>query len=421
MIYINHLFKCIILRDRDMYHDLKIDAWDESEDRDHLILDLETLPEDLYGLLRRFTRIPNYEDVLRFITAYELLPVDGLSGVPFWLCKGPSGSGKSTLGEVLQKLNPCSLGDFTYLQSSDTAKGWEQSIPAYRKNHKGEEKSFPLVFIDDLTPSTFTGMGGDLKLALLKQVVNSNGKIRRGGVDGEPLSIDVFCKLITGSIHDITSIEGLQELERRCIVVEHKNINLWTTEHTEYTLSNEIENHNEFTFDPEYDEKRHMWFNAHRTKIRKDRKDCKAFLKQSDLIPTNRRDFYAPIIAMAVSCGFYNSVEDAALSFKKAFLNRVQERTETALQSLVREWIHGESSTYLKRISLYEKSPEEFKEQFELEIPYSDVAVFLRLLIKNMEITSRECKRMEVVAAMGLAGFKVVMKGIETIFIYKGV
>lgn len=376
----------------------------------------DSLPEELYGVLCRFTRIPNYEAVLPFVVAYDLCPVLGLRSFMLLFCKGPSGSGKSTIGEILQRLNPRIYGDNSYLQSSDTAKGWEQNIPAYRIDHNGEPRAFPLVFIDDLMPGTFTGPGGDLKLALLKQMVNCNGQIRRGGLDGKPLTIEVYTKTVTGSIHDLPQIEGLQELERRSIVITHKNITEWTEdEHTTYTRENELENHGDYRFAPDYDEVRHIWFNENAGRIREHRKQVKLFLKTCDLIPVNKREFVYPLIAMSLSCGFFKTPLEACIKFSEAFLTSRNQSTETQLQILVKQWLFSDMSPYKSRIAL----AKDMEGRISVDIPYEDVSRFIKRKISTMELSQRECSRAEIVAAMGLLGFKITSEDGDTIFTYR--
>lgn len=401
-----------------MFHNIEIEEINERDSSESIAFSPHTLPQDLYQVIERFTRIPGYERVLPFIVAYELCPVKGLPSFPILFCCGKSGSGKSTLGELLQKLNPRAIGDYTYLQSSDTAKGWEQNIPFFRKDPNGRDKAFPTVFIDDLEPRTFNGDNGALKLSLLKQVVNANGAIRRGGPDGTPLSIEVFCKLITGSIHDLPFLEGLQELERRCLVVQHRNVDDWEdADHTEYTRNNQIENHNDFLFDLSYDESRALWFNNNVGLIKSHRKEIKEYCKKHDTIPRNRIQFVYPIIALALTCGFFETVEEVCNTFRDVFLKRVRSNGESPLQAMLREWIKGENSPYKGRFRLFE----ELDGRNTFDIPYSEIAKFLKAKISNLELSSRECQRGDVVAAMGLMGFTSGTSCGETVFIMGGI
>lgn len=398
-------------------HNIELQIIDEREIEDSIAFSPGTLPTDLYGVLQRFTRIPDSDRILPFIVAYELSPIKGLKSYPILFCGGPSGSGKSTLGEILQKLNPRAPGDYTYLQSSDTAKGWEQNLPFHRLDHHGNEKPFPVVFIDDLEPRTFGGDNGALKLSLMKQIVNSNGAIRRGGQDGTPLVIEVYCKLITGSIHDLPMLEGLQELERRCLVVKHKNIAEWEeNEHNDYSKRNQIENHNDYHFDLSYDENRALWFNSNVDRIRKHRKAVKEYCKTHDTIPRNRIQFVYPIIAMSISCGFFDSVESACETFRDVFLTRTKSNGETALQSMIRQWVKGAESPYRGRFKLFD----ELDGLRGFDIPYSEIATFLKSKISNMELSRGECQRPDVIASMGLLGFCVTNVGNETVFRLKG-
>lgn len=398
-------------------HNIALEQIDEREIEDSIIFDSRTLPTDLYGMLQRFTRIPNSDRLLPFIVAYELSPIIGLKSYPILFCYGPSGSGKSTLGEILQKLNPKSPGDYTYLQAADTAKGWEQNMPYHRLDHHGNPKPFPVVFIDDLEPRCFNGDNGALKLALLKQIVNANGAIRRGGQDGTPLVIEVYCKLVTGSIHDLPMLEGLQELERRCLVVRHKNIAEWEAdEHNSFTIENQIENHNDFYFDLSYDENRTIWFNSNAKLIAKHRKEVKAYCKIHDTIPRNRIQFVYPIIALAITCGFFDDAQSACEMFRNVFLTRTKANGETALQSMIRQWVRGPESPYKGRFKLFD----EMDGLRGFDIPYSEISNFLKSKISNMELNRSECQRPDVIAALGLLGFQVANIGNETVFRLKG-
>ena len=400
-----------------MFHNIPLEIIDERESESAITFFPDSLPTDLYDVLQRFTRIPHSDKILPFVVAYELSPIVNLKSYPILFCHGPSGSGKSTLGEILQKFNPKGPGDYSYLQSSDTAKGWEQNIPYFRKDHHGNPKPFPLVFIDDLEPRCFGGDNGALKLALLKQIVNANGAIRRGGQDGEPLVIEVYCKLVTGSIHDLPFMEGLQELERRCLVVRHKNIAEWEdTEHNQFTLDNQIENHNDFFFDLSYDETRTIWFNSNAKTIAKHRKEVKAYCKIHDTIPRNRIQFVYPIIALAITCGFFDSAEIACETFRDVFLTRTKVNGETALQAMIRQWVKGPESPYKGRFKLFD----ELDGRKGFDIPYSEISNFLKAKISNMELSRSECQRPDIIAALGLLGFQVANVGNETVFRLKG-
>lgn len=400
-----------------MLHNIALEQIDEREIEDSITFSSQSLPIDLYEMLQRFTRIPNSDQILPFVIAYELSPVKGLKNYPILFCCGPSGSGKSTLGEILQKLNPRAPGDYSYLQSSDTAKGWEQNIPFFRQDCHGNDKPFPVIFIDDLEPRCFNGDNGVLKLSLLKQIVNSSGAIRRGGQDGTPLVIEVFSKLVTGSIHDLPMLEGLQELERRCLVIRHKNVAEWECEeHNTYTLENQIENHNDYYFDLSYDEIRTIWFNLNVGQIAKHRKEVKAYCKIHDTIPRNRIQFVYPIIALTLTCGFFETVEEACETFRKVFLTRSKANGESALQSMIRQWIRGAESPYRGRFKLFD----EMGGLRGFDIPYSEISNFLKSKIANMELNRNECQRPDVIAALGLLGFQVENSGNETIFKMRG-
>ena len=394
-------------------HEVKLVLPEIADDNDEILFSLADLPNDLYRMFQRFTRIPNYENVLRFIVAYELLPLDNIKGVPILYVYGKSGSGKSTIGKILQRLNPRGFSNSTGLAGGDNPKGWEQSLPLFRLDLRGEPKSFPLVTIDDIEPRHFGGDVGQYKLNFIKQVVDSDGGFTRGGADGTPLRIDAFCKVAVSSIHDLATLEGLSELERRIMRVRTLNTSEWTdVHHTEFTRENELEDHQDFTFSPRYDEIRHLFINEHGANMMSYRSKCNKLLSKSgsSIIPKNRHAFFSPIIALSALL-FDRDIEDEIKCFANCFMEDETKDAESSLVKLTRAWIESDTSPYKSRQQALKK----FNDGYSIK--FSELNKFLAIKRSDGELTLRSCQREDVITCMSALGFKVSQEGTDTVFI----
>ena len=394
-------------------HEIKLILPEITEDNEEVTFSLETFPSDVFNAFARFTRIPDYERILRFVVAYELLPLEGLKGIPILYVHGKSGSGKSTLGKILQRLNPRGTNNETGLAGGDNPKGWEQSLPLFRKDLRGQDKAFPMLTIDDLEPRHFGGDVGQYKLNFMKQVVDSGGGFTRGSADGTAVRIDAFCKVCVSSIHDLATLEGLSELERRVMKVKTLNISEWTDDHhTDFTRENDIEEHSDFSISPQYDELRHIFINEVANEMMAYRKRCNKILKKSgsSIIPVNRHQFFSPIIALSALL-FDKKIEDEITDFAECFLNEETQDAESSLTKLVRAWIESPTSPYKSRQIALKRFDQGFS------IKYSEINKFLIGKRSDGELSLRACNREDVIACMSSLGFRQGQDGTDTIFI----
>ena len=393
-------------------HDIALDLPDFQDESDEILFSSVNLPQELYNLFSRFTRLPNSNKVMPFLVAYELLPLNGLKNIPFLFFTGPSGSGKSTFGEIAQRLNPKGHDDASHLTGGDTYKGWEQSLSLYRHDLRDREKAFPLVFIDDLTPGTFSAIAGDLKLHFLKQIVSSTGQFSRGSADGTAITIKAFCKLITGSIHNLPSLEGLCELERRVLKIKTKNVGEWDeSDIWEDCNATELENHHDYLFSPLYDEIRYIYINSIAVKMMEDRKKCKtALLKFPDLIPKNRIEFVYPIISLSYTLGFHASIHESISDFGEYFYSVTATDSESAIIKLTRAWLFDEGSPYSRREYLFKRSG------IGYSIKLSEVHKFLQSKAREGELNSRSLSRDAIVQCMSTLGYTPSIEGTDTLF-----
>lgn len=394
---------------------------DLTSSRDTLVFSPYSFPDDLLSNLTRFTRIPNYETILPFVVAYESIPLWGGNGksfiksIPIIFCTGSSGSGKSTLGAILQRLNPprnCIGDELTIISAGSNYKGWEQSLNDYRLDITDQKKPFPLICIDDLTPDCFTGQVGDLRLGFLKQVVTSSGSFQKGSVDGTPIKTDAYCRLICSSIHDLPTLEGLSELERRILRIQTKKLEDWTDlDHTDLTLSEDMEDHSEYNFGDTYDLARRLWVNENISTFVFNLEQLKFLFKgeMKGFIPRNREVIFSPLIAMTATCFPDNTLIEWLTVFKEEFLEERTAASEGPLTKLLRGFLNSSSNPYRVRMALV-------SEGYSLDIPYKEIFGFIKVKMMDGEIDRRSCSRDKVIQSMGEIGFIPLLIEAETIF-----
>jgi energy-coupling factor transporter ATP-binding protein EcfA2 len=399
-------------------HEINLEIPTMDDEGDEITFYPKSLPDDLFNLLERFTRIPKGQWILRFICAYELLPLYGshgkvfLKSTPILFTYGRSGSGKSTLGAILQRLNPQATGDIAGISAGSNYKGWEQKLKDFRYYSSGKQKSFPLMSIDDLTPECFNGMVGDLRLNFLKQVVVHTGSFVKGGIEGTPITIEAYCKIVCSSISDIPTYEGLAELERRMIRIQTKKIEDW--EESDYwgiSLLNPLEEHTEFKFSETYDECKYLYFNSIAIDFVKTIQKVKRIIKKdfNESFPLNRVEIFAPMIALC-SIMFEEKEENCIQEFINSFLSIETVKAESNLSKIIKAFLASTNYPHVKRELAYCR----FGAGYEVSL--KEISSFLNVKMQEKEVTKGQCNREAITAVMSDLGFTVSIDDTSTIY-----
>jgi ABC-type oligopeptide transport system ATPase subunit len=399
-------------------HEVNLEIPDMSEDRDEITFYPKSLPDDLFNLLERFTRIPKGLWILRFICAYELLPLYGshgkvfLKSTPILFTFGRSGSGKSTLSAILQRLNPQASGDIAGISAGSNYKGWEQKLKDYRYYSSGRQKSFPLMSIDDLTPECFTGMVGDLRLNFLKQVVVYTGSFVKGGIDGIATTTEAYCKITCSSISDIPTYEGLGELERRMLRIQTKKLEDWElSDHWGITTTDTLEEHNEFVFSETYDECKYHYFNSIAIDFVKTIKKVKSVIKKDfkDSFPLNRVEIFSPLIALC-SIAFQQDPHICVKEFIANFLEVETVQAESNLSKIIKAMMLSSNYAHNKRELAWIRIGAGY------EVTLKEISQFLNIKMQEKEVTKSQCSREAITAVMSELGFSVTIDDTSTIY-----
>lgn len=380
----------------------------EYEESEILEWTVRELPSQLMSVLQKFTRIPDSDFILPIVGAYELLPLTGLKVVSGLFCYGPSGSGKSTLGNLLQQLNPCYDGSINPLSALDSPNGWLQSLSKYRCiSPSGPPKPCPFLAVDDLTGKSLGGETGNLRLQILKQLPNSMGCVSKGSADGDPIEYHTFSKFAISSISDLPSIEGLSELNRRVIVVRHKNVSEWIdSEWSDFNRDIHLEKPDDYTGWKDYPMTKILWLKSVAESIQSDRSKVKRFCKKNRdnyPIPEQLLDFYNPLIAIGITAGFWE-LEQGVEIFGKLVENNQRTENDSHLKTILNQWIQLDEGygKYLRRFQ---------SKGYGFEVEYSKVVKFLKDKVSNNELIMREIARPLIVAALSDLGFTVRIEG----------
>ena len=364
----------------------------------------DTFPMQALRTFHRCTMIPNADKVLPFIVAWDIVGIGGLKCFPALACFGPSGSGKTTLGALIQLLN---YGFLNPLSANSTYNGWLQSFQTlFQDLSDGRPDPYPLAFLDDLTPKMFSEPDGDKKLGLLKLMPILGSTVVKGTVTGEADRIPCHVKFIFGSIANIAYIANLSELARRTLVVVHKRREDFTEDEEAESFDDEFTDLDELRFEG-YREAKLEWGDENTILCQQILKKTLKALKGSNL-PINRQKMYAPIIATAVACGFFQEINDAIDVFMSVFIDSKTAKDEDVLVTILRNWL---DSNYASRIALFVKYGE------ALEVSWKDVNGFLAAARQQSFMTSKETSRDAVISAMTVLGFQFIMDDTQGKFI----
>lgn len=376
-----------------------------------------SLPSDLLECLYKFTRIPNSDFVLPIIAAYELMPVQQLNVVSGLFCHGPSGAGKSSLGNLLQRLNPCLDGSIKPLSAMDSPNGWLQSLFKFRwADTSGLVKPCPFLAVDDLTSKTLLGDVGNQRLQIIKQLPNRYGVVSKGSADGEPVEYHTFCKFLLSSITDLGGIEGLSELNRRVIIIRHKPLGEWTEfDYSERNRDTYLENPSDFTGWEDYPNIKILWLIDNKESIVKHRTQVKRYYKanrENYPIPEMLCEFYNPILAMGITAGYWD-LERGLEIFTHLLQQNERKGTENHLKTIIEQWVNLEEG-YAKQLRRFERFGTEF------EVDYSRVVKFLKQKVSEMELTTREIQRQQILGAFSDLGFRVSVENASPVILMEG-
>lgn len=182
------------------------------------------LSQNLISILRQSVLLPRANIQVPIAVAYMLIPSALAKVVPILFSHGQAGTGKSTVGFLAAQVHGitlCTSGDtFASIRNFLSAQKW-----VFPDSQRGERNC--MLVWDDIDEQLFATKP-DIYRMLKVGYDKSSDIIRIAGANGENLEFRVFSPKITSSIQGLHNHPKYPEIQRRCLVLKHKKLELFS-------------------------------------------------------------------------------------------------------------------------------------------------------------------------------------------------
>lgn len=198
-------------------------AFDEELDRWEDLWDFDaSLYENYKSIIQRFVILPWEDDLLPMIAGYLCMSAKWSQISPIMFCWGLQGSGKSTLANLAVALR----GVGCAFSPNDTFASIRNEINRLKYFDPDEctlKRDNTLMAWDNIYSSSFD-VDPKLYRLLLVGYDQRQSIMRFAGKNGVNYEFDVFCPKIISSVEAIHCASALGELQRRLLIIPHKQI-----------------------------------------------------------------------------------------------------------------------------------------------------------------------------------------------------
>lgn len=203
----------IYINPRDFYAN-ELEPWDVLWDRN------KSLYQNVYSIIKQSVFLPNPQIALPITSVYTLIPSKWAKILPILFCWGEKGSGKSTLATIASLLH----GRKTTFSPRDTFASIRNALDKMRwiePSLKDFEREGAILCWDNIHIKTLE-IDEKIYQMLLFGYSRNTEKIMIAGSNGDNKEFYVFCPKIISSIEPIHLHPGFEELQRRLLIIQHK-------------------------------------------------------------------------------------------------------------------------------------------------------------------------------------------------------
>lgn len=173
--------------------------------------------ENTYNILNKIVVLPDPEIQTRMAAVYLWLNSNWSDQVPYLFSYGPAGSGKSLIATVAERML-----DIEALTATSTARAVRNEVNSTRfpSGEDGEEADMFMLIWDNVNQDTF--MDTDMLGVFLQGAIRGKDVWKIASKEaGVNVGFRTFSPKVFSSVWPIHCQPNLQELTRRCIVIQH--------------------------------------------------------------------------------------------------------------------------------------------------------------------------------------------------------
>jgi hypothetical protein len=307
--------------------------------------------------------------VYRVLAAYITVPSAICSSLPILFCHGRSGTGKSQLGKLVAKLwnvrilSPADT--FASIRNElETSKQGMVEIPREGSDLtdiKRVERHCFMVW-DDIDPSILT-VKPDIFRLLKVGCDRSTSIMSVSSTEaGKNLEFNCFAPKMFSSVSPLFNLKEFQELNRRMLIVPHKQTSFQSEHLEDYDLKELGKEIRKFW---DYEAAKNLYLEKRKYRQR---------VKSSTRIPASSIFLLGDLIAAGVASGVWSSVDIAIKDMELFFQNQKEyaEKDVDAFQVLIEEYCREkerEGCTSVNNTLLTQKRDFWLKEGYLTERP----------------------------------------------------
>ena len=183
--------------------------------------DNRSIPDNFQKIITKIVILPGGKPAYDIATAYLMIPSQVARIIPILFCHGQRGSGKSTLGLLINAIR----GNDFVVSPSDTFASIRNQLNQVHLLDSGSLNPTSCIVWDNVSPETLL-LGGDKRLynMILAGYNRATSQISIAYTDGTNMTFQVFSPKVISSVYPLQSINGLEELARRLLILPHKPI-----------------------------------------------------------------------------------------------------------------------------------------------------------------------------------------------------